>query len=657
MNKYDSMKCSNCEKMYPIAQISKRQQLCNGCRSTLPAQDCEYCRIPFQSSKQSAACRSCEKRYARDGAPTACQCCGCNCVFGGGSPTCSMCKSQTEKYGPPHPCGDCGRQAAFRKEIGMPVLGEKLRCNVCKSQRAAAAKTKRVGGNKRKLQSTDGGGRAALAAGGSAHGSSTDGNQGGSKCMSEKVGLHNQLDLSKKERDKLQKALKEKTKEAASNQSQLKAERENNITEMAKVTRDHKKHLSDLRDEIISLKKKLLSNKPTPTVFRSSMASAASSARGAFGGKINMSRTLSGGDKKSHGGGSNSSGGGGANTKKSGGGGKDPNKPKGSLSAYILFGQDERPKLAEKYPNLKQTEYMSKIGELHAIEPERKGKYAAKAKVLKAEYEQKMKIYNAGLASSRGAAANSSSSSGGGSGGSSRGKAAAASSGSSSNASRRKPTAGKTSANASSSAKPAAALKKTGDVGAAPAATKRKGKASALSNETIDSDDDNDDCDGGVVIVKKENLKEASASTKAVAVKEEVAVKKEGAKETPAPNAAVASAFKVTGNDDEMEMEVEDMDKNEVANRTSSKGESKNAKGGVGDAKIEEAAAIAPAHVPAPSAASAAAPAAAAAFDESSSDDDDDDLAARQQKMKEKKKNGASPSKKAQTIESDSDDD
>ena len=36
----------------------------------------------------------------------------------------------------------------------------------------------------------------------------------------------------------------------------------------------------------------------------------------------------------------------------------------GSLSAYILFGQDERPKLAEKYPNLKQTEYMSKIGEL-----------------------------------------------------------------------------------------------------------------------------------------------------------------------------------------------------------------------------------------------------------------------------------------------------
>lgn len=84
-----------------------------------------------------------------------------------------------------------------------------------------------------------------------------------------------------------------------------------------------------LQDEIISLKKKLLSNKPTPTVFRSSMASAASSARGAFGGKINMSRTLSGGDKKSHGGGSNSSGGGGANTKKSGGGGKDPNKPKG----------------------------------------------------------------------------------------------------------------------------------------------------------------------------------------------------------------------------------------------------------------------------------------------------------------------------------------
>lgn len=30
----------------------RRQQLCNGCRSTLPAQDCEYCRIPFQSSKQ-----------------------------------------------------------------------------------------------------------------------------------------------------------------------------------------------------------------------------------------------------------------------------------------------------------------------------------------------------------------------------------------------------------------------------------------------------------------------------------------------------------------------------------------------------------------------------------------------------------------------------
>ena len=82
-------------------------------------------------------------------------------------------------------------------------------------------------------------------------------------------------------------------------------------------------------------------------------------------------------------------------------GGKDPNKPKGPLSAYILFGQDVRPKIKEKFPNLKQTEVMSKIGVLwKEIDEDEKDEYTARAKVSKDEYDAKMKVYAASSGSS-----------------------------------------------------------------------------------------------------------------------------------------------------------------------------------------------------------------------------------------------------------------
>ena len=68
--------------------------------------------------------------------------------------------------------------------------------------------------------------------------------------------------------------------------------------------------------------------------------------------------------------------------------------PKRTLSSYMLFGIDTRPRLWKEHPDLKQTEVMSMIGQLwREMREDEKEHYTAKAKGLRDEYDVKMKEY------------------------------------------------------------------------------------------------------------------------------------------------------------------------------------------------------------------------------------------------------------------------
>ncbi|XP_054155018.1 FACT complex subunit Ssrp1-like [Oppia nitens] len=74
---------------------------------------------------------------------------------------------------------------------------------------------------------------------------------------------------------------------------------------------------------------------------------------------------------------------------------KDENKPKRPMSAYMLWFNDNRDKIREKYPKLSFTEIAKKGGELWK-ELKDKPKWDEKAAEAKKQYEKAMESYNAG---------------------------------------------------------------------------------------------------------------------------------------------------------------------------------------------------------------------------------------------------------------------
>lgn len=74
---------------------------------------------------------------------------------------------------------------------------------------------------------------------------------------------------------------------------------------------------------------------------------------------------------------------------------KDPNAPKRGVSGYIVFGQEMRPKLKKKNPDMKPTEIMKEISLLWADikETKKADKYKKIALEDKKRYEKEMKEY------------------------------------------------------------------------------------------------------------------------------------------------------------------------------------------------------------------------------------------------------------------------
>merc|ERR1712228_15544 len=73
---------------------------------------------------------------------------------------------------------------------------------------------------------------------------------------------------------------------------------------------------------------------------------------------------------------------------------KDPNKPKGAMTSYMLFTNEVRDKFRAENPGKRITEISKLIGaEWRSLSDEEKKKYAEKSKKLKAEYNEKMIEY------------------------------------------------------------------------------------------------------------------------------------------------------------------------------------------------------------------------------------------------------------------------
>merc|ERR1712154_585808 len=75
---------------------------------------------------------------------------------------------------------------------------------------------------------------------------------------------------------------------------------------------------------------------------------------------------------------------------------KDVNKPKQSLSSYLLFCNEVRNDFKEKYPEKKMGELSKLIAlEWNGMNDEDKKKYVEKGKELRSEYNKKLEEYKA----------------------------------------------------------------------------------------------------------------------------------------------------------------------------------------------------------------------------------------------------------------------
>merc|ERR1719474_2113992 len=73
---------------------------------------------------------------------------------------------------------------------------------------------------------------------------------------------------------------------------------------------------------------------------------------------------------------------------------KDPNAPKRSLSAYMIFVNDTRPQYVKDNPDLAVTEVLSGLGKLWAdVSSSDKDAYAKKAAKLKEKYSKELAKY------------------------------------------------------------------------------------------------------------------------------------------------------------------------------------------------------------------------------------------------------------------------
>lgn len=128
-----SFACTKCKSRHPFDELSKGDQLCKQCRKTCPLVACTYCRLEFHITKESEGkpvCKRCAHSLKTYGQPSCCECCNIRAAFEGTK--CSRCISSITKYGLPVSCEQCKLKCAFnRPDQSKEKVGGKTLCLLC----------------------------------------------------------------------------------------------------------------------------------------------------------------------------------------------------------------------------------------------------------------------------------------------------------------------------------------------------------------------------------------------------------------------------------------------------------------------------------------------------------------------------------------------
>eukprot|EP00039_Didymoeca_costata_P030385 m.29273 g.29273 ORF g.29273 m.29273 type:complete len:491 (+) comp8085_c0_seq1:189-1661(+) len=132
-NKFAQVKCSGCGEHVHFKELSKRQHLCQKCRSTLPSNYCKHCKLKFQEIGGNDVCPKCrENKGSFTGKPASCLYCYCHTVFQETKKVCYICEKAEKKYGHPGKCENCNNKAAFNRGLkDKETINGKSLCMLC----------------------------------------------------------------------------------------------------------------------------------------------------------------------------------------------------------------------------------------------------------------------------------------------------------------------------------------------------------------------------------------------------------------------------------------------------------------------------------------------------------------------------------------------
>ncbi|XP_006811499.1 protein FAM76B-like [Saccoglossus kowalevskii] len=124
--------CTKCNSRHPFEELSQGQQLCKECRGAYPVVKCTYCRAEFQQENKSSTnsiCKKCSEFVKKYGTPKSCEYCNIIAAFIGNK--CQRCTNSEKKYGPPLTCEQCKQGCAFDRTEDRKKVNGKLLCWLC----------------------------------------------------------------------------------------------------------------------------------------------------------------------------------------------------------------------------------------------------------------------------------------------------------------------------------------------------------------------------------------------------------------------------------------------------------------------------------------------------------------------------------------------
>ncbi|XP_050390819.1 protein FAM76B [Patella vulgata] len=146
--------CTKCHTRHPFEDLSRGEQLCKECRNKFPVVKCTYCRAEFQQDSRgtSSICKKCAENVRNYGKPTACEYCSILAAFIGGR--CQRCANSERKWGMPKTCEQCKQKCAFNRGDQKKDDG-KILCWLCTlAYRRVVAKTRKQRDDTRKSLGT-----------------------------------------------------------------------------------------------------------------------------------------------------------------------------------------------------------------------------------------------------------------------------------------------------------------------------------------------------------------------------------------------------------------------------------------------------------------------------------------------------------------------